>query len=315
MDSIFDEFINNPTHKFRVAYDYPDQLPNTGKNIGIDTHWIMMKPSQTLFSTLAEAYKKSYYSPSMGWDGQGIKGFKGVLGLKGFLIHDFTTVEKNTHGVLPRCRFGNDGSSPHGIDQNGQPTCRDPLDCQDCRAFDFDQINVIKMIHKCGKPWACSYDDNWDASTKKTCEGFHRAWFSARIDFEQSCLINGPPSFRNGAFKPDVFMGFCACSGVLCYDRMIDDKAAPNTCDKDTKTTSNVGRINFPNGAFQDQKLSLTTGQVTGSTTACVTGKISLQGFEPPYNLGIVIDVSGSTGGGFAGSETGKANSDVGVHY
>lgn len=167
------------------------------------------------------------------------------------------------------------------------------------------------MIHTCGKPWECHYDDTWDATTKTACEGFHRAWFSARVDFEQSCWVNGPPSFRTGAFMPDVFLGFCSCKGVTCYDRMIDDKAALATCDKDTQTTAVVGRLTFPNGAYQDQKLSLTTGQVTGTTTACVSGKISLEGFEPPYNLGIVIDVSGSTSANFKGTPVGDVNGDA----
>ena len=301
MDSVFDEFINDSTLKFRATNDYPTNLPNTGKNFGINTHWVMVKPSQSLFTNLTDAYLKSYYSPTMGWNSQGIKDFEGVLGFKGFLVHYFTGVERDTHAVLPRCIFGSDGRSPYGTDAAGEPICRDPLDCQDCRTVDLNEVNVIKMILKCGKPWECNYDDKWNVPTKKTCDDFHRAWFSARVDFEQSWWINGPPSFRNGRFKPDVFMGFCACSGMLCYDRMIDDKAPPNTCDNDTKTTSKVGRINLPNGSFQDQTLSVTTGQVTGSTTACVSGNITLTSPDVLLNnttlVGKLVDFTISVNG------------------
>ncbi|KAI2497603.1 hypothetical protein MHU86_16909 [Fragilaria crotonensis] len=310
LDNIFDNFLKDTKKKIIFTYDYPDKLPNTGKNSGMSSHFVIAKPSAQFFQTLTDAYKNINFSPTMGWNWQGIKDFKGALGTKGFFVHYFTRVEAGVNDVLSRCVFGSDASNPRAMDPSGNVVCRDPLDCRDCRSFDFKSMKVIKMIHTCGKPWECHYDDAWDAATKTACEGFHRAWFSARVDFEQSCWSNGPPSFRNGAFKPDVFMGFCACSGITCYDRMIDDKSAPSVCDKDTQTSVGVGRITFPNGAYQDQKLSLTTGQVTGSSTACMSGKISLDGYDPPYNLGIVIDVSGSTGGPFAGSVVGDVNSD-----
>ena len=306
IDNVFDSFIQDTTKKVVFSYDYPTNLPNTGKNSPVNTHFLIAKPDPLFFKALVDAYVSTSYSPTMGWNWQGIKDLKGVLGIKGFLVHYFTRVDKNKNSVLSRCDYANDASNPHGIDPAGNAICRDPMDCKDCRTSDFTKIKVIKMIHTCGKPWECHYDDTWDPATKTACEGFHRSWFSARVDFEQSCWNNGPPSFRNGAFKPEVFMGFCACSGITCYDRMIDDKSAPDVCDKDTQTTTNIARMTFPNGAWQDQKLFLTTGQVTGSPTACITGKIVLDGFEPPYNLGIVIDVSGSTNGGFDGSAIGK---------
>ncbi|KAI2497601.1 hypothetical protein MHU86_16907 [Fragilaria crotonensis] len=306
--------ITTQLSKISFTYDYPDILPNTGKNSGMSSHFIIAKPSPEFFKKLADAYVNAIFSPTMGWNWQGIKDFKGVLGMKGFFIHYFTRVETGVSDVLSRCVFGNDASNPRATDPSGKVVCRDPLDCKDCRTFDFKSMRVIKLIDTCGKPWECAYKDSWDSTTKKACEGFHRAWFSARVDFEESCWKNGPPSFRNGAYKPDVFLGFCACSGITCYDRMIDDKSAPSVCDKDTQTNSKVGRITFPSGAFQDQQLSLTTGQVTGSPTACLSGKISLAGFDAPYNLGIVVDTSGSTCGKFAGTlvgdldEDGKAN-------
>jgi hypothetical protein len=87
---------------------------------------------------------------------------------------------------------------------------------------------------------------------------------------------------------------------------MINDKATLAVCDKDTQTNDAFGRLTLDIGYFQDQHTGQTTGILTGSPTACVSGYITLVGFEPPYNLGIVIDVSGSTAARFGGNLTGK---------
>jgi hypothetical protein len=306
MDDVFDSFIGDPSRKISFTYDYPMNLPNTGKNSGMNTHWIIMKPDPLFFKTIAEAYRDATYDPSMGWNWQGIKDFKGVLGLKGFLVHYFTRVDKGSHEVLSRCHFGNDNSDPYGMDPSGNRVCRDPMDCRDCRTTDSKTVRVIKLIHTCGKPWECHYDESWDPVTKVACENFHRRWYSARVSFEENCWVNGPPSYRTGPFKPDVFLGFCSCAGVTCYDLMIDDKAAPAVCDADTQTNFQVGRMTFPSGAFQDQKLSVTTGQVTGSKNICLNGTISLDGVDPPYNIAFVIDTSESTKQEFKGTPVGK---------
>ena len=306
MDDIYDTFLQDPERRVLYSNDYPSTLPNTGSNFGMNTHFVIMKPDPELYTVMVDAVKQSKYDPTTGWNGLGVKEFKGVLGVKGFLTHHFTKVDPSKASVLNRCAYGNDNSNPYGLDAVGNPICRDPIDCQDCRIVDLKSVSVLKMIHTCGKPWTCSYDERWDPMTKTMCEGFHRAWFSARIDFETSCWHNGPPSFRTGQFHPNVFMGFCDCSGVTCYDRMIDDKTSPQTCDKDTQTNNVTGKLNFGNGGYQDQRLSLTTGQVTGSTTLCASGKIGIDGYDPPLNLGIVIDVSGSTKGAFGGTPVGK---------
>ena len=87
---------------------------------------------------------------------------------------------------------------------------------------------------------------------------------------------------------------------------MIDDKAAVLTCDKETLTTNVTGFIYFPNNGYQKQMMSLTTGKGTGTATACVSGKVTLTGFGPPYNIAIAIDVSGSTSATFQGTAVGK---------
>jgi hypothetical protein len=58
------------------------------------------------------------------------------------------------------------------------------------------------------------------------------------------------------------------------------------------------------------QRLTLQTDQTTDSTYACVLGSVTKYGFEPPFNFGIVIDVSGSTGASFSGTPVGDVNRD-----
>jgi hypothetical protein len=58
------------------------------------------------------------------------------------------------------------------------------------------------------------------------------------------------------------------------------------------------------------QRLTLQTDATTDSIYACLTGSVTKYGFEPPFNFGIVIDVSGSTGATFAGTPVGDVNFD-----
>jgi len=224
MDNVYDNFLADPYQKILFSYDYPTNLPNTDSNSGLNMHWVMMKPDPAFYDTLVNAYVSTEYSPDWGWNSQEVKNFDGVLGVKGFLAHYFTRINEGANGILQRCIYGNDNSDPSGTDASGNTVCRDPGDCQDCRALGIESSKVIKIIHTCGKPWECSYNEGWDDITKSTCEAFHRAWFSARIDFEQSCWEGGPTSVRAGTFHPDAFMGFCDCAGEACYESMIPDK-------------------------------------------------------------------------------------------
>ena len=226
IDNIYDAFISDPNQKARYTVDYPTNLPSTGSNSGPSMHWVMLKPDPAFFDTVVDSYLSTEYSPTWGWNNQGVRDFDGILGVKGFLSHYFTRVEPGTGGMLERCVYGNANIDPLATDPSGNSVCRDPYDCRDCRDTDIDSIKVIKMVQTCGKPWECTYDETWDATTKSSCEDFHRSWFSARVDFEDSCWLGGPPSDRSGTFHPDVFMGFCSCEGLTCYDLMIPDKVA-----------------------------------------------------------------------------------------
>jgi len=308
IDVVYDSFIGDPNLKYAYSMDYPDHLPE-GSNAGPNMHWLIMKPDPALFQSIIDSYTSTMYSRDWGWNNQGVKQFDGVFGVKGYLMHHMSRADGGHAYLLSRCIYGNDGSDPYTSD-GSSAVCRDNGDCSDCRTTPFSDIKIIKMIHTCGEPWKCGWDDSLDAATQAKCEGFHREWFSARIDFEESCWHNGPPSFRNGQFHPDVFMGFCTGPGIVGYDRMIDDKSSASTCDSHWQDSTDAQTLDFGNGRGQDQRLTLTTGKVTGNTVACVKGSITKKDFEIPYNIGIVIDLSGSTRGPFGGNPTGDVNGD-----
>jgi hypothetical protein len=186
MDEIYDNFIASDD-KIAFTMDYPDILPSTGNNAGINTHWLVFKPSTETKKELLELYLTTTFSGEMGWNSQGVKSFSGEYGLKGFLAHYASRVNTEAVGVLPRCTFGNDNHPPTGLDANGESVCYDDVNCQDCRETPLSEVKVIKMISTCGAPWACSFDENWDDKTKATCEGFHREWFERRAIFEKEC--------------------------------------------------------------------------------------------------------------------------------
>jgi hypothetical protein len=64
LDDFFDTFISDTTKKISFSYDYPSNLPNTGRNVGVNTHWIVMKPDPLMFKAIAEAYKGTTYDPN-----------------------------------------------------------------------------------------------------------------------------------------------------------------------------------------------------------------------------------------------------------
>ncbi len=78
-----------------------------------------------------------------------------------------------------------------------------------------------------------------------------------------------------------------------------------NIVDPGRQTTTAQGTL-----GSQTQKIELTTEQQTANSTTFIEGFISTPEFQPPFNIGIVIDVSGSTGATFNGSPVGDVNGD-----
>ena len=80
IDSLYDDFIANPTLTTRYTVDYPTNLPSTGSNSGPSMHWVMLKPDPAFFESIANAYLSADYSPTWRWNNQGVKDFDGILG-------------------------------------------------------------------------------------------------------------------------------------------------------------------------------------------------------------------------------------------
>lgn len=225
IDQIYDAIINSDSTTSGYSMDYPDDQPGPA---GLNMNFLIMKPNPDLFDTIVDEYTSALFSPQWGYNYGGIKHFKGVFGVKGYMMHHLNRVDPGRSYVLPRCLYGNDNRDPYTTDADNNDVCRDPWDCSDCRETPLSEIKVLKIILTCGEPWKCSWDDAWDVTTRSRCEEFHRSWFSARIDFEKTCWEGGPPSARTGKFHDDVFMGFCSGPGVAGYNRMLDDKPATN---------------------------------------------------------------------------------------
>jgi hypothetical protein len=85
-------------------------------------------------------------------------------------------------------------------------------------------------------------------------------------------------------------------------------------CEVDQIHSFDSGLISFSSSSgipsIQHQKLTITTDKSSTNPNACVMGSIAKYGFEPPFNIGIVIDISGSTTDPFGGNPTGDVNND-----
>lgn len=279
IDDVYEQFLADDDLVVQGTNDYPTTFPFIGGNMGLNLHWLMIKPDPSARYMLLDTYKNATYSEEFGWEDGGIRNFDGVLGMKGFLRHFFTRVAPfGSLITLERCSYGNDNSDPMGW--NGKEmVCKDEGSCDDCREMDFENdVSVIKMLGTCGDPWKCSWDESWDNTTKTACATMHRTWFSTRVEFEESCWHNGPSSTRTGQYHSDVFRGFCHGPGMTQYNRMIDDAGALAVCDSTAQTAVGEERVFVGFGEYQNQKLTLTTGEVTGSVTGCVSGTISSKG-------------------------------------
>jgi hypothetical protein len=252
---------------------------------------MLLKPSPSLVTQITNAFMTTPYDPVTGWGGSGIGGFPGSLGVSGILTHYFKNISPGKAMLLDHCTYGNDHSD-------------------ECLSTPNSNVKVGKLS-SCGQPWTCPSHDGKTSAEKAKCEAMEKFWFENRKDFEDNCWIGGPTAARTGTFRQSVSLGFCNGTGLENYNRLVVDKPAPFSCDKDTQENSVTSVLAYGNGRFQNQKLTLKTGEHTGQPQICVSGTIMKAGFEPPYNICIVIDISGSTSGSFGGTPPGDVNKDV----
>lgn len=212
-----DKIISFPTQ-------YPTKPPSHGSNTGASLNYVAIKPSATMMDEILASYQSTIYDLTWGWAYQGVRDFEGVLGVSGYLLHYFTRVKPGAiFQLLNVCEYANDGENPKFINSDGVEECRTP-ECTDCRTFGLDKIFAYKMDEVCGAPWECKYDANWPDITKTACERSHKFWFENRHEYEQQVWVNGPPPDKNGAYHPEIFLGYCECEGPTCYEVMINDQ-------------------------------------------------------------------------------------------
>lgn len=156
-------------------------------------------------------------------------------------------------------------------------------------------------IKSCCVEDCCEADTAWDGSKCVASPG--APGWNGVYSLEFSYLDEGGCNFLaccegdccGDGTSFDMTLGCCVSSGDT------------DPCSNTTATQSNsaIRSLAFGSGAVQDQELTLTCGAVAETTETCVRGGISLAGNGPPYNIGFVIDVSGSTLSRFGGTPTG----------
>ena len=129
---------------------------NTGM-AGVDTGFLIIKPSLEEFDNIVNTYVNTVFDPNTGWNGQGHHGFKGDMGISGFLSWYFA----NDPGYiqLDRCLFA------HDADEGCLSSSISVTEAKGCKLYD----NV------CGNPRDCPYDHpDWSAAKREACSILHR---------------------------------------------------------------------------------------------------------------------------------------------
>ena len=142
----------------------------TSGDAGVDTGFMVIKPSEEEFENIKNAYINTPFNPTTGWNGQGRHNFMGCLGISSFLSYYFSN--DDGYVELDRCTFA------HSADE-------------DCLAKQsFSSCKGAKMYDKvCGNPRKCPYDHpDWSAQKKEACVALHQKCEYANVLQTQRCL-------------------------------------------------------------------------------------------------------------------------------
>ncbi len=212
---------------------YVRQSPTEGN--GIDTQFMIIKPSMEEFRNIVSTYINTPYDPITGWNGQGHHGFKGEMGLNGFLSYYFANNPGYTE--LDRCTYAN----------SADESCLTQVPVDDAK--------VVKIVSNddvggCGNPRHCPYNNpNWSETKQEECETIHRKCKAYSLDFcnnirynvcltlyfylhyysdmmfryisEKKYLNKQKKSQRTGFFKTKSFIGYCHKAGKSGYESMV----------------------------------------------------------------------------------------------
>jgi hypothetical protein len=279
-DPIFDQMLADPDAQIMMTPQHPppgSPTPAPGTPEPVNTDFIVLKPNQTTFDAIQQDIQDATYDPVTGLDGSGVTD----LSTSGILAKHYADNPDNAITLDP-CSYG------------------DAINDPSCTNLNFTEMKVATLSETCGEPWNCDYDSN---TMPEACRDSIEAWHAMRADFEQECL-SAPVSVSSGTLDTDIYHGHCNASGFDGYQIMLPDNAV---CFGEQQTITDTKVLP---GVLQTQTFSLVTQLFSGNGHACVEGTVTIPQYVPPFNIAIVIDVSGSTGGSFGGTPVGNPNGD-----
>ena len=133
--SFYDDLDFLLSHEDKKGF-YIRTPPDSNGHSGVDTSFMMIKPSIDEFEKIVDAYKSTPYHPSTGWNGKGHHKVKGGMGMSGFLSYYFSITPGYVE--LDRCTYA------HNADE-------------DCLSrMSFSDSKVAKIYDSvCGNPRKC----------------------------------------------------------------------------------------------------------------------------------------------------------------
>jgi hypothetical protein len=190
-----DTLLADPALKGYYVKTAPDA--STGGQ-GVDTSFLIVKPSEEEFNNIVNAYVNTPFDPVTGWNGQGYHNFKGGMGISGFLAYYFA----NNAGYqeLDRCRYAFDSGTA----------------CVADLGTDFSQVNSAAHYQDvCGDPQKCPYDDpSLPPAQLEFCHQLHKEFYGHRYQFEEKYFNKNNKQKRIGLFKQSQFLGYCREPGT-----------------------------------------------------------------------------------------------------
>lgn len=153
LDREIDMLLADETLKGFYIASAPDK--DTGK-AGVDTGFLIIKPSMEEFNNIVTTYINTVFDPVLGWNSQGHNGFRGDIGISGFLSWYFAN--NNAYTELDRCLFA------HDADEGCLTTTA------------LDEAKSLKVHNSvCGNPRHCPYDSpEWSEDKRDACASLHR---------------------------------------------------------------------------------------------------------------------------------------------
>lgn len=153
LDYEIDQLLANDNLKGFYIASPPDKITGMA---GIDTGFLIIKPSLNEFKNIVDTYINTPYYPDSGWNGEGHNGFPGEMGISGFLSWYFA--KDPSYVKLDRCTYAHDADDACLAEKS------------------FDEAKSLKLYDSvCGNPRHCPYDHpEWSAAKRDGCKILHR---------------------------------------------------------------------------------------------------------------------------------------------